>query len=56
MLWQCAYAELHFSDRLWPDFKVEDLRAAIADYQHRRRRYGLIDEQLDAPAGGRKRG
>jgi len=56
MLWQCAYAELHFSDRLWPDFKVEDLRAAIADYQHRRRRYGLIDEQLDAPAGGRERG
>ncbi len=56
MLWQCAYAELYFSDHLWPDFKVEHLRAAIADYQHRRRRYGLVDEQLDAPAGGRESG
>jgi undecaprenyl diphosphate synthase len=40
LLWQCAYAELHFSPRLWPDFGPEDLEEAIADYGRRHRRFG----------------
>lgn len=40
LLWQCAYAELYFSDRLWPDFGPEDLDAALADYAGRQRRFG----------------
>ena len=40
LLWQCAYAELHFSPRLWPDFTPEDLEAAIAEYGRRHRRFG----------------
>ena len=40
MLWQLAYAELVFVDRLWPDFDARDLRAALAEYAQRRRRFG----------------
>jgi undecaprenyl diphosphate synthase len=40
MLWQLAYAELVFVDRLWPDFDERDLRAALAEYAKRRRRFG----------------
>ena len=40
MLWQLAYAELVFVDRLWPDFDGRDLRAALAQYASRRRRFG----------------
>jgi undecaprenyl diphosphate synthase len=40
LLWESAYAELCFVDTLWPDFKADDLRAAIADFQLRDRRYG----------------
>lgn len=40
MLWQCAYAELHFTDVLWPDFKKEDLEKACGDYVSRDRRFG----------------
>jgi undecaprenyl diphosphate synthase len=40
MLWQLAYAELVFVDRLWPDFDARDLRAALAEYAKRRRRFG----------------
>jgi undecaprenyl diphosphate synthase len=40
MLWQLAYAELVFVDRLWPDFDERDLRAALAEYAQRRRRFG----------------
>jgi undecaprenyl diphosphate synthase len=40
LLWQSAYAELHFSQRLWPDFTPDDLEAALADYAHRHRRFG----------------
>ena len=40
LLWQIAYSELYFSDKLWPDFTPEDLRAAITDYAGRERRYG----------------
>ena len=40
LLWQLAYTELVFSDRYWPDFDARDLRAALADYASRRRRFG----------------
>jgi undecaprenyl diphosphate synthase len=40
LLWQCAYSELVFSDKLWPDFRKEDLEAAIGEYELRERRFG----------------
>ena len=40
LLWQLAYAELVFSDKLWPDFDARDLRAALTEYASRRRRFG----------------
>ena len=40
LLWQCAYSELYFSDKLWPDFTEADLDAALADYAGRQRRFG----------------
>jgi undecaprenyl diphosphate synthase len=46
LLWQSAYAELYFSKKLWPDFTRRDLLEAIADFQRRRRRFGLTDEQV----------
>ncbi len=44
LLWQLAYAELVFTDVLWPDFRRADLFAAIAEYQKRDRRFGTIGE------------
>ena len=44
MLWQIAYTELYFTDKLWPDFRREDLYDAIIDYQKRDRRYGMVNE------------
>jgi undecaprenyl diphosphate synthase len=40
LLWQLAYAELVFVDKLWPDFDARDLRAALSEYAQRRRRFG----------------
>jgi undecaprenyl diphosphate synthase len=45
MLWQIAYTELYFTEKLWPDFRREDFYQAIADYQKRERRYGMVSEQ-----------
>ena len=42
LLWEVAYAELVFTDVLWPDFRTKDLVAAIAEYQRRDRRFGAI--------------
>ncbi len=42
LLWQSAYSELYFTDVLWPDFTKEELLKALADYQHRSRRYGGV--------------
>ncbi len=47
LLWQIAYSELYFTDKLWPDFKKEDLYAAILDFQSRERRFGKISEQVN---------
>ncbi len=50
LLWQSAYAELYFSDVLWPDFRDAELFAAIADFQARERRFGLTGAQLQGRA------
>ena len=42
MLWQVSYAELWFTNKLWPDFKPKDLRQAIYDFQNRGRRFGGV--------------
>ena len=42
MLWQMAYAEMYFTDVLWPDFDVEEFYKALDSYQKRDRRYGGI--------------
>ncbi|WP_417361797.1 isoprenyl transferase [Galbibacter sp.] len=47
LLWQIAYAELYFTDTLWPDFTKEDLCEAIVNYQNRERRFGKTSEQLN---------
>ena len=46
LLWQIAYAELYFTDELWPDFNETSLHKAIADYQKRERRFGKTSEQI----------
>ncbi|WP_369047896.1 isoprenyl transferase [Tenacibaculum sp. UWU-22] len=46
LLWQIAYAELYFTDVLWPDFREENLFNAIIDYQNRERRFGKTSEQI----------
>lgn len=46
LLWQIAYAELYFTDILWPDFKKNNLYEALIDYQNRERRFGKTSEQL----------
>lgn len=46
LLWQIAYSELYFSNKLWPDFDKIDLYNAIIDYQNRERRFGKTSEQL----------
>jgi undecaprenyl diphosphate synthase len=45
LLWQAAYAELHFTDVLWPDFRDEAFLLALADFQGRERRFGLTAAQ-----------
>ena len=42
LLWECAYAELVFTERMWPDFGADDLAEAVRDFHHRDRRFGLI--------------
>ena len=42
LLWECAYAELVFSDRMWPEFDASDLDAALAEFRSRERRFGGV--------------
>ncbi len=48
LLWECAYAELFFTDRMWPDFNEADLEIAIAEFCHRERRFGAVPEPARA--------
>jgi undecaprenyl diphosphate synthase len=43
LLWECAYAELHFTDCLWPDFNEQQFQAALEEYAGRARRFGKIN-------------
>lgn len=47
LLWQLAYSEFYFTEKLWPDFDKEDLYDAIINYQSRERRFGKTTEQLN---------
>jgi len=55
LLWQAAYAELYFTDVLWPDFSEKELLAALLDYEGRQRRFGLTGEQLGPRSDGKPR-
>ncbi|UCH29606.1 MAG: di-trans,poly-cis-decaprenylcistransferase [Myxococcales bacterium] len=50
ILWGSAYAELYFTDELWPDFGANSLYSAIAAYQSRERRFGLVPDAEPLPA------
>ena len=47
LLWQLAYTELYFTDKLWPDFRRADLHDALKAYEKRERRFGKISEQIE---------
>ena len=47
LLWQASYAELYFTEILWPDFRKKDLLHAILDFQKRQRRFGKTGEQAE---------
>jgi undecaprenyl diphosphate synthase len=51
LLWECAYAELLFTERMWPDFNARDLRAAVAQFRQRERRFGGLGRQASQPLG-----
>jgi undecaprenyl diphosphate synthase len=44
LLWEAAFAELWFTDRMWPDFEEDDLRRALGDFAHRQRRFGGLPQ------------
>ena len=46
LLWQIAYTELYFTEKLWPDYRKEDLFEAVKDFQKRERRFGKTSEQI----------
>jgi undecaprenyl diphosphate synthase len=46
LLWECAYAELYFTGRLWPDFDAADLAAALAEFRSRERRFGRAPQRI----------
>ena len=48
LLWDIAYAEVFFSDVLWPDFTAAELRNAFEFYARRQRRFGRTGEQIEA--------
>ena len=50
LLWEGAYAELHFTDRMWPEFDAEDLADALASFSRRERRFGGLEHLPVAPA------
>jgi undecaprenyl diphosphate synthase len=50
LLWESAYAELVFTERMWPDFDGEDLASALGDFSHRERRFGAVPAPTATPA------
>ena len=53
LIWQIAYSELYISQSYWPAFRRKELYAAIADFQRRERRFGMVSEQLPQNEPGR---
>lgn len=51
LLWQLAYTELYFTDTNWPDFTINELHKALADFQSRERRFGLTSDQITQRGG-----
>jgi undecaprenyl diphosphate synthase len=51
LLWECAYAELYFTDCLWPDFDEQQFQAALEDYASRVRRFGKVNSDTLAEGG-----
>ena len=51
LLWQAAYAEIYFSDCLWPDFSAAHLDESLAWYEGRELRFGMTSEQVRGTAG-----
>jgi undecaprenyl diphosphate synthase len=49
LLWECAYAELVFTERMWPDFGAADLAAAVTEFHARERRFGAVPKAAPAP-------
>jgi undecaprenyl diphosphate synthase len=49
LLWECAYAELLFTDRMWPDFSADDLSAAVSEFRRRERRFGGLCDGRPQP-------
>jgi undecaprenyl diphosphate synthase len=52
LLWECAYAELYFTERPWPDFEAPDLAAALAEFRRRERRFGRLPDPRRPPESG----
>ncbi len=52
LLWESAYAELHFTDSMWPDFNEADLEDALNEFSHRERRFGAVPEPDALLVGG----
>ena len=48
LLWECAYAEFHFTDRMWPEFDAADLDEAVREFGHRERRFGAVPAAASA--------
>jgi undecaprenyl diphosphate synthase len=53
LLWEVAYAELYFTDTMWPDFRRNELYEALETYNGRERRFGLTSEQIRVIAGSK---
>ncbi len=53
LLWECAFAELWFTERMWPEFGAEDLRAAVAEFHRRERRFGGLGSAASDAAAAR---
>lgn len=51
VLWELAYAELYFTQCLWPDFDADAFDAALEDFRRRKRRFGMTDDQIDEAQG-----
>ncbi len=56
LLWECAYAELYFTKRKWPEFTAQDLEVAVIEFQQRERRFGRVMKRSDAATSSQKNG